>query len=174
MLLDDLGRSYLDLRCYREAAHIYDQNIKIQPDRSIFKIDKANVQFCETGDLSSYRSVLESQPDSIKDNSLVTGEMFDAALSAHDWAAAKKIISAGGNQDLFIWSIPVPRACAEVWLAAAQGTHPSTEGGYGLARNALVQKVQTYPEESPLLSMLGVADAFLGRKMMRSKKQHAH
>ena len=60
--------------------------------------------------------------------------------------------------------VAVPRRCGEIWLAAVQGDRPAFGDRFGAVRDRLQQKVEANPEDSSLLSTLGVIDAILGRK----------
>jgi Flp pilus assembly protein TadD len=95
----------------------------------------------------------------------ISGERFYVALCAHDWAAAKQILSENANADLiFLQGAAVPRGCGEIWLAAVQGRHSKMETGFGVARDQLKKKAEAQPTEPSILSALGVIDGFLGRK----------
>jgi TolB-like protein/Flp pilus assembly protein TadD len=164
-LLVGLGATYLGLRRYLEAQQIYARLIELEPNRPIHRKERAEAAFLRTGDLTSYRAVLEALPSSIKDQPYIAGERFYVALCAHDWTGAKQILSENANADIvFLGGAAVPRGCGEIWLAAVQGRHPKMQTGFGGARDQLKQKVEANPGEPNLLSTLGVIDAFIGRK----------
>jgi Flp pilus assembly protein TadD len=162
--LTGLSRNYNDLRRYQDAEKIYDRLIEFEPNRLLHKKNKAFVSFLRTGDVPSYRAVLEALPSSLKDIPDFASERFDLALCAHDWAAAKQILNENANEDLPLRGVAVPRQCGEIWLAAVQGNGPAIGDRFGAARDQLKQKVEANPEDSYLLSTLGVIDAILGRK----------
>jgi len=58
------------------------------------------------------------------------------------------------------WS---PRGCLEIWLAQVQGDCPWMCADFTTAREDLYRKVEEYPKDSALLSVLGLIDAALGR-----------
>ena len=58
----------------------------------------------------------------------------------------------------------VPRGCHEVWLTALQRGHPIEGGRFGSARDQLKQKAEAQPEDTGLMSTLGLVDSALGRK----------
>jgi serine/threonine protein kinase len=87
--LTGLGRNYKDLHRYRDAEKIYDRLIEFEPNRLLHKKNKASVAFLRTGDVQSYRSVLEALPSSLKDIPDLVSERFDLALCARDWGGHK-------------------------------------------------------------------------------------
>jgi len=61
--------------------------------------------------------------------------------------------------------VPIPRGCGAIWLAALEGKHPTMEtAGFANARYQLEQRVIAHPDDVDLLGVLGMIDAFLGRK----------
>jgi tetratricopeptide (TPR) repeat protein len=163
-LLTGLGRNYKDLHRYRDAEKVYDRLIEFEPHKLLHKKNKTSVAFLRTGDVPSYRAVLEALPSSLKDNPDLVSERFDLALCARDWVATKKILNENTNEELPLRGVAVPRRCGEIWLAAAQGDGLALGDRFGAARDRLKQKVEANPEVSSLLSTLGVIDAILGRK----------
>jgi tetratricopeptide (TPR) repeat protein len=162
-----LGVNYRVLRRYQEAEQIGDRLSEVEPDNPLRKTGKAWVTYLRTGDATSIRAALDLLPSSIKDHGLVASDRFGLALYARDWTAAKQILGKNSDEDLRAGDqvkVTIPRGCGEIWLAALQGKHPTMETGFGAARDRLAQRVETNPDEAELLSVLGVVDAFLGRK----------
>jgi tetratricopeptide (TPR) repeat protein len=60
LLLSTLALNYISLRRYRESERICDRLVELQPDKPIFKLEKAITKFAETADLKSYRVVLDA------------------------------------------------------------------------------------------------------------------
>ena len=162
-LLVTLGQNYQALRRYGKADQIFDRLIELEPNRPMYKVQKAVDAYLRTGDVQSYRLVLEGMPSSIKDDPYIAPVRFSTALCARDWATAKQILS-DKEHPFFMESVAVPRGCGEICLATAKGKHPSMEGGFAEARNQLKQKVEENPEDPQLLSVLAVVDALLGLK----------
>jgi hypothetical protein len=97
----------------------------------------------------------------------VASQRFWLALYARDCTAAKQILEKNPDEDLRVGEqvkVTIPRGCGEIWLAAKEGKHPTMESGSGAARDQLAQRVEARPDEAELLSVLGVVDAYLGRK----------
>ncbi len=154
---------------YRDADEILARFFEVESDNpALFKYYKAWVAYQRTGDLASYRRALDSLPPSVKDHLPLASARFWLAIDARDWAAAHQILSKTPNEDLFAGSmvkVPIPRGCGEIWLAALEGKHPTMEtAGFAATRYQLEQRVIAHPDDVDLLGVLGMIDAFLGRK----------
>jgi TolB-like protein/Flp pilus assembly protein TadD len=166
-ILYHLGNNYDDAGRYQEGDEINDRLSELEPENPIYKFRKVSVACRQTGDPTSYLAALDSLPSSTKDHEPLGSFRFRLALYARDWTTADQILSQNSGEDLYFGGevhVLVPRGCGAIWLAALQGKHPTMEGGFGAARNELERRVETHPEEAELLSVLGVTDAFLGRK----------
>jgi tetratricopeptide (TPR) repeat protein len=162
-----LAVNYEVLRRYREADQLEDRLGELEPDNPLRKTRKSWTMYLRTGDATSYRAALDLLPSSIKDHEFVASHRFWFALYARDWTAAKQILEINSEEDLLVGDqvkVAIPRGCGEIWLAALQGKHPTMETRFGSARDQLSQRFEARPDETELLSVLGVIDAFLGRK----------
>jgi serine/threonine protein kinase/Flp pilus assembly protein TadD len=162
-----LGVNYDVLDRYREAEQIYDRLYELEPDSPLLKNRKVWYTFLRTGDPTSYRAALDQLPSSIKDHERFASIRFWYALWARDWTAANQILGKNPDDDLIqgnLVQVPIPHRCGEIWLAAFEGKHPTMETGFGVARDQLAQRVEAHPDDVELLSVLGIIDAFLGRK----------
>jgi tetratricopeptide (TPR) repeat protein len=162
-----LGVNYAVLGRYREAEQIDDRLSEVEPDNPLRKTGKTWVAYLRTGDATSFRAALDLLPSSIKDHGGVASLRFWFALGARDWTAAKQVLGKNSDEDLRVGGqvkVAIPRGCGEIWLAALQGKHPTMETGFAAGRDELAQRVEAHPDEAELLSVLGVADAYLGRK----------
>jgi serine/threonine protein kinase/Flp pilus assembly protein TadD len=160
-LLSSLARNYLCLRRYRDAAQTYDRLIELESDKATFKAKKAYGAFVGKAEFIGYRDILRTLPPSLKNFFMrIYMEVF-----ARDWPAAKEILRSDPYENLPLYGgMMVPRECVEIWLAYLRGDHPRMEGRFAVARNQLNRKVEMHPEDSLLLSELGIIDAALGRK----------
>jgi serine/threonine protein kinase len=118
-------------------------------------------------EVTNYRAALNPLPSSRKNHRVDDSVRFLSALTSRDWTAAKQILDQHPDEDLLagdLCKVPIPRGCGEIYLAALQGKHPTMETGFGAARDQLAQRVEAYPDDVELLSVLGDIDALLGRK----------
>jgi serine/threonine protein kinase/Flp pilus assembly protein TadD len=162
-IIYELAGNYAARRRYREAEQIYGRLDDVEPDSPESKLCKAGAEYLRTFDLKRYRAVVDSLPS--KEPYLSFRFWF--ALSGRDWTTAKQLLDKNPDEDLFSTGgvkVAIPRGCGAIFLAALQGLHPTIETGFGAARDQLAQRFETHPDDVELLSLLGVIDAFLGRK----------
>jgi serine/threonine protein kinase/tetratricopeptide (TPR) repeat protein len=128
---------------------------------------EADQTFRRLSEVTKYRAALDPSPSSRKDHRPGDSDRFWSALNSRDWTAAKQILDQHPTEGLLageLAKVPIPRGCGEIWLAALQGKHPTTETGFGAARDELARRAEAYPDDVELLSGLGDIDAMLGRK----------
>ena len=164
--LRQLAVNYVCLCRNREFEQTYDQVIKIQAEEKPFlMVEKAFLRLILKADLTSCGAAFKELPTSMKRDRRIVSQRFAYALHARDWKMAKEILSDGSNKELYFSEAEalVPRGCLEIWLAHVQGHCPSMCADFMTAREALYRKVEEYPKDSALLSVLGLIDAALGR-----------
>jgi serine/threonine-protein kinase len=113
------------------------------------------------------RAAFDSMPSTQKNQQPWVSKRFWSAFNSRRLTAAKQILDEISDENLIIGgrvNVVIPRQCGEIYLAALQGQHPTTESGFSAARDQLAQRLEAHPDEVELLSVLGLIDAFLGRK----------
>jgi hypothetical protein len=94
--------------------------------------------------------------------------LFDVVVYSRDWMSARDLVKSCSMEELhygFGDDPPmVPRVCLEIPIARYQEEHPETNAEFLAGRNYLLQKVDANPDDPRLLSVLGLIDAYLGRK----------
>jgi serine/threonine protein kinase/tetratricopeptide (TPR) repeat protein len=165
-LLQSLSRNYLHLRRYRDAERLCDRLIELNPDKPIFKLQKAAAVFFTTADLANYRASLERLRPSMEESIDLSYVRLYAAVHAGDWPAAGEILNKSRSDDFpfLFYCVVVPRVCIDLWIARLKRGHPPAERRFAAARDQLKRKVDERPEDARLLSALGLVDAALGRK----------
>ena len=90
--------------------------------------------------------------------------LFYSSLS-RDWTKAIELVGSMSNEELRFGGGPfVPRECLEIPIAKYQGKGPETKVEFVAARDKLMKKVTTHPDNPSFLSVLACIDAYLGRK----------
>jgi TolB-like protein/Flp pilus assembly protein TadD len=166
-LVDGLQLNYLWQGRVSEAEQMEHRFFELEPDNPFRKPKKVWYAFFRTGDATAWRAALEELPASTKVHGPVASARFWAALYSRDWTATKQILGENPDEDLLFGAealVPLPRQCGEIYLAALEGKHPTIDAGFGAARNQVAQRFEAHPDDVELLSVLGVIDAFLGRK----------
>ena len=165
-LLQSLSRNYLHLRRYRDAEHLCDRLIELNPDKPIFKLQKAAAAFFTTADLVRFRATLERLRPAMEESIDLAYVRLYAAVHARDWSEARGILNNSRSEEFPFpfYCVVVPRECIDLWISRLQRGHPPTEHRVAVARDQLKRKVDERPEDARLLSALGLVDAALGRK----------
>jgi serine/threonine protein kinase/Flp pilus assembly protein TadD len=166
-IVDLLGANYLWEGRYRESEQMDTRFFALEPDDPFRQAKQAWYEYLRTGDATRWRAALDQLPSSIRDHGSLASTRFWCALYARDWVAAKQILDKNSDEDLrtdYPVQVGIPRGCGNIYLAALQGKHPTMEAGFGKARDQLAQRVEAHPDDVALLSVLGLIDAFLGRK----------
>ena len=165
-LLQSLSRNYLHLRRYRDAEHLCDRLIELNPDKPIFKLQKAAAAFFTTADLVRFRATLERLRPAMEESIDLAYVRLYAAVHARDWSEAREILNNSRSEEFPFpfYCVVVPRECIDLWISRLQRGHPPTEHRVAVARDQLKRKVDERPEDARLLSALGLVDAALGRK----------
>jgi TolB-like protein/Flp pilus assembly protein TadD len=163
--ISDLVENYQALRRYREAEKLIDKLVAFEPDKMLFRAEKALNPFLEKADLAGFRSFLEATPPSSQQEMWIVMNRFYFAALEHDWAVAEKILDECSHEELiFFFDTEVPRGCVEAWLAMVEDGRSKIKPECELARNQLKQKVDADPNNSKLLSALAIVDVALGHK----------
>jgi TolB-like protein/Flp pilus assembly protein TadD len=113
------------------------------------------------------REALDSLSPAQKSQQPWVSDRFWSAVGARDWATAQQILDQSSDENLLVGDqvrASIPHGCGEIVLAALQGKNPTMENGFGAARDQLAQRSEAHPDDVELLSVLGLIDAFLGRK----------
>jgi serine/threonine protein kinase len=163
-ILVQLELTYRYARRYEDAERIINCLVEIQPHNPVFGMMSGRIKLNAKADLGGYRSALDTSLSQGRTKTDYCSELFIAALFSRDWTAAKEALGVEGQFYFFEGLEPVPRTCLEIWLALLKGEHPETNASLAAARDELGTKVNAHPEDSFLLSVLGIVDAALGSK----------
>jgi TolB-like protein/Flp pilus assembly protein TadD len=148
----DLADNYRLRGRYREAEQISARLNEVEPSYPV-----------------SNRAALDSLSSAQKNQQPWVSDRFWSGVGARNWATSQQILDASSDENLLIGDrvkASIPRGSGEIVLAAFQGKNPTMENGFGAARDQLAQRVEAHPDDVELLSVLGLIDAFLGRKQV--------
>lgn len=163
-VLEDLAGLYRGLKRYRLAAPLYERLIALAPDEVFFKVSQASLLFEWKGDLAPMRKVLESIPESVDPDSMITyfryllahweGRHTDAVYFLRSFPSAW-LPAAGG----------MGRVPKEAFLAAEAelaGDARAAREYYERARALLAEEIEDRPEGAGEHAALAAALAALG------------
>jgi tetratricopeptide (TPR) repeat protein len=164
--LQQLAGSYAFLRRYGEAKGACNRALAIAPDDVETKLGLADVEFDWKADTRPLHQLIDSvrvgNPEALSD---IASPWFICALAERDPAAAKDaLIAAGQNISPGNQSIRFNRPFAEGIIARMMKDEDKAHSAFTTARSEQEKIVQTQPNYGPLLVVLGLIDAALGRK----------
>ena len=164
-LLLQIALSYNYLRRYSDAATVIDRALAIEPS-SICRVARARLEFAAKADTRPWHEEIESvratNPAELRH---IADQWLGCALAEHDVAAAKQaLIAAGENTPLNAEAIHFPRPFAEGLIARMEGDEIRAHAAFVEASAQQEKVVAAQPDYAPALCVLGVIDAYLGRK----------
>jgi TolB-like protein/tetratricopeptide (TPR) repeat protein len=166
-ILNQLGANYEYLRQYRDNERIADRLIALKPEEPILKV-RTEISLDEKGDLTGMRANLEKLRSTMKDSEQIFWSLFEVLVYSRDWTSAKELVKSRSMEEVPFGfgydSVMVPRVCVEIQIAKYQGEHPEMDPEFLAGRNQLLQKVDANPEDPKLLAVVGLIEAYLGRK----------
>jgi TolB-like protein len=166
--ISDFAETLSYCRQFTAAERIWDQLITLVPDRPIVRIRKEYfTRVLKTGDETVYRSLYESLPASMTDDTLVRSVRLSLALNNRDWSQAKQLLEKMTGEDgaqfaYGNWKVPV--GCYSILLARLQDEPFEGRPEFAETRRLLSRKVERSTANAFLLSDLAVVDALLGHK----------
>jgi len=163
--LQQIALSYNNLRRYREMAAPLDRALAIKPDDIETKVARLSVDLDWKADTrplhQTIDSILATNPDAIKK---VADTWLTCALAERDAAAAEHALTALGENpfgnDAVLFG---PEFCKGI-TARMMKDEMKARAAFGLARATQEKLVQEQPNYGPVLCVLGLIDAGLGRK----------
>lgn len=159
---EDLLRDLSFVRRHAEVVRLADQAIADFPDKADhFRLQKADA-LLSIGDLKGARSMLESlSPDSaITADSFLT--WFGLLLYERNYPEAER--SVARRAELVHHEFLVPDVCFSGFVARAQNDASKTAETFTACREQLEANLRERPNTGLWISMLGLADAALGRR----------
>jgi serine/threonine protein kinase/TolB-like protein/Tfp pilus assembly protein PilF len=163
-----LATTYLRLHDYDQMARIMDRLISLQPDRNKPRIIRAIIEQERRADTRPVRAAIEralaNEPGAAEDP-WIAGIRLDLALCDRDLDAAaslaaalplKQTLDAGFNQGSRDFSLGI--------IARLKGDTVAAHAAFTKVRTKLEEELRSHPDNTDLLSDLGLIDAALGRK----------
>jgi tetratricopeptide (TPR) repeat protein len=164
-ILEQMAISYQYLRRYNEMARVLDRALAIKPDDLDGRVTRAFVDLDWKADPrplhKTIDSILATDPTAIQN---VSDNWFNCALAERDAAAAERALAAMG-QDLFsIDAIYMNRHVCDGLVARMTKNDAKARAAFTAARVEQEKAVQAQPNYGPVVCVLGLIDAALGRK----------
>jgi TolB-like protein len=165
-ILHNLEVTYNHLRRYEEESAILDRGLAINPHDDGLRMHRAGIELRSRADLEPVARILQElvseNPSALRDTAW---SRFELALTQRNLIAAEDALRrAEGSEPLErAQDIAFPHAFYEGWLAEMKGNTKSAGERFLVAR-AEEEKAAPNKTRPKNLAVLGLIDAFLGRK----------
>jgi TolB-like protein/tRNA A-37 threonylcarbamoyl transferase component Bud32/Flp pilus assembly protein TadD len=167
--LINLGSTYLWLHDYDQHTKIMDRIVALHPERRPGRIFRASIEVYRRADTGPMRAAIEriltNEPGSEKDP-FVTGQRYTLALYDRDWDTADRLAPMLAQKNSLEWGFP-RQLGRDFWVgvvARLKGDETSARAAFTRARTQQEEELRVHPDNTDLLSELGLIDAGLGRK----------
>jgi serine/threonine-protein kinase len=159
-----VGDTYLSLRRYDLAEIYFDSALALEPDFLEVALVKAMVPLYGRGDTGPLRALLADMPPGFDPWGLFTLMHGWVEYLDRDYAAALDVLSDSEEEYLEIpggiASVTVLRAYCHAWMGRIGRARATADS----ARRDLEARLSERPDDPDLHGLMGVAQAFLGRR----------
>ena len=163
--LQQMAISYGVLRRYTEEIAVLDRALAIEPNDVNTKVALAAVQFHWKADTRPLRQTIDSiratNPRALPN---VANDWLSCALAERDVAEATNALNAFGEIPMTDYAVHLNRPLIEGIIARMTKDEGTARLAFMAARTAQEKTVQAQPDYGPVLCVLGLIDAALGRK----------
>jgi TolB-like protein len=163
--LQQIALSYQYLRRYDEMAAPLDRALAIKPDDIETKVARMSIDLDWKADTRPLHrtidSILATNPDAIKK---VADTWLTCALSERDVAAAGRALTALGENPLGNDAVLFGRQFCDGVIARMTNNEAKARDAFTAARAEQEKIIGAQPNYAPVLCVLGLIDAGLGRK----------
>lgn len=164
-ILQQIALTYQGLRRYAEAVSALGRALAIRPDHGETAVARGAVEFDWKADTRPLRQIINAilgkDPDAIHK---VADTWYTCALADRDAVAAASALTALGANVSANNAVHFSREFLEGALARMTNDEGKAHAAFTLARAKQEKAVQAQPNYGPVLCVLGLIDAGLGRK----------
>src|SRR5437773_1599977 len=164
-IIEQIALSYQNLRRYPEMAAILDRALAIKPGDVEIGATRALADLDWKADTRPLHQTIEStlatDPEAIKN---VADTWFQCAIAERDPAAAERALVALGQNNLGNDAVYLSPEFATGLIARLTKDETKARAAFAAARTKQEKLVQEQPNYGPVLCVLGLIDAGLGRK----------
>jgi len=161
-ILEQIALSYQNLRHYPEMVAMLDRALAIKPGEVDIRVTRASVDLDWKGDPRPLHQIFQSlNSDAIKN---VADVWFQFAIAERDPAAAERALTALGDNSIGNDAVYLSPEFAAAVIARMTKDETKARAAFTAARAKQEKLVQAQPNYGPVLCVLGLIDAGLGRK----------
>jgi len=165
VLLQQVARSYQCLRRYADAEKAFDRAVALAPKDANMRASRAEIEIHWHADLrplnSTIQSVLTDDPGATKN---IAQLWLQVSRYQRDLDGARRAMAALAIDGCHDENVPFPRVWCEGRIAQIRGDKRAAHAAFTAARDEAAKLVREQPNYPEGLCVLGMADAFLGRK----------
>ena len=160
-ILTDAGVTYELLREWRKHRGVCDRLVALEPNNTGYRERRAWIDFFERADTRPLHALLADDPKNRPE------KCFRLALYERDAVAAERGLEEL-DDDTFdargIGGTRFSRAYLQGLVARTKGDAAAARAAFTAARTRQEESVRAQPDDGPVLCLLGLIDASLGRK----------
>jgi serine/threonine protein kinase/TolB-like protein/Tfp pilus assembly protein PilF len=158
-VIDDMLRHYVD------GAAVLDRALAIDPNDPGSRIARARVELEQRANLRPLHQMIDSiRAENPAAVSAIADNWFTCALAERDASAAKSALDALGENTFGDDAMQFSRSVGEGFIARMMNDEVKARSAFSAARAEQEKRVQAQPNYGPVISILGLIDAGLGRK----------
>jgi len=174
VMLYDSSQTYFGLRDWRTAAERMDRLLALFPESFNVRIQRAYIDFYWKGRTAPIKTALQSLPQNLDPDGVVTFARWDVSLMDRDPDAAEKALAACQLENINSQTgVPLPKSYLQACVFLVRGDTAKAQAEFEAARPAIEKLVADSPRDGTRRAQLGLLYAFLGRKedALREGKQ---
>lgn len=164
-LLQQLSISYQNQRCFREMAAILDRALALAPSDANTRVIRAVVELDSGGNTKPLHTTIDAllteDPTAARH---FADQWFYLALCERDHTAAARALAAMPANGITVGSIWFPLQWCKAVAAQTRGDTNASRTAFSAARIEIETMLRDQPDYPQGLTVLGMIDAFLGRK----------
>lgn len=167
---------YVLVRQFKKATDVYDRASAIGLDSPILRVRRANIVYAASGEIASFRAVLETVSPNLDVGGGETPMRISLALAEGDIARAREALTQSSRNEFqeVDFTYYFPRAWFEARIARAEGDEAAARAAFGKAREIFEEHLKVKPDDARTIAALAQTDAGLGDKALALREaQHA-
>jgi TolB-like protein len=165
-LLQQISHTYHFLRRYLDMAGALDRAIAASPSDATSRVARALVDLESRGETQPAReaihTVVAEDPSAVD---AIAEQWFYLALCRRDPTEMARALASIPPEGSVLYNVRMPKNFCEGIGARTQGDASAAEAAFASARAEMAKLVDEQPEYAEALSVLGMSEAALGRKV---------
>ncbi len=163
--LYDSTQTFLGLRDWNGALHVFARLLKLAPDSITAMIQRGCIEFFQKGSTAPIKAALDKIPSNLDPDGAVTLARWDVSLMDRDMAGAEKAVTACRlDAVLSQQGVPIPKSYLQACIDLAHHDDARAQMEFETARPSLEKSIADSPQDGLRRAQLALLYAFMGRK----------